>query len=92
MTGGQAQIDAESQLAADAHGRLESLLRGTRTEECRKEVIGAFQGYMGAQALVSTRILPQEILPPRVIFVQRFVFFSARGGFPLVGWYLKEPR
>lgn len=53
MTGGQAQIDAESRLAADAHGRLESLMRNTRTDECRKQVIDAFQGYMGAQALVS---------------------------------------
>lgn len=52
MTGGQAQIDAETKIAAHAHGRLESLLRGARTEECREEIVTAFQRYMGAQALV----------------------------------------
>lgn len=53
MTGGQAQIDAETKLAGHAHGRLESLLRGARTDECRGEIITAYQRYMGAQALVS---------------------------------------
>lgn len=54
MTGGQAQIDAERRIATDAHGRLESLLRNARTDECRTEIIDAFQAYMGAQALVSS--------------------------------------
>ena len=53
MTGGQAQLDVETQLAGEAHSRLESLLRGVRTEECRKEIMDAYQTYMGAQALVS---------------------------------------
>lgn len=57
MTGGQAQIDAESKLAAHSHGRLESLLRGARTDECRDEIITAYQRYMGAQALVSRRLV-----------------------------------
>lgn len=52
MTGGQAQIDAETRIAWDAHGRLESLLQGTRTEECRGEIIKTYQEYLGAQALV----------------------------------------
>eukprot|EP00903_Cladosiphon_okamuranus_P012640 g11825.t1 len=58
MTGGQAQIDVETKLAAHSHGRLESLLRGTRTDECRAEIITAYQRYMGAQAL--ERSLPFE--------------------------------
>lgn len=53
MTGGQSQIDAETALATHVHVRLESLLRGTRTEECREQVIKAYKGYLGAQALVS---------------------------------------
>ncbi|CAM9998718.1 unnamed protein product [Ascophyllum nodosum] len=58
MTGGQAQLDVETQLAGEAHSRLESLLRGVRTEECRKEIMDAYQTYMGAQAL--ERALPFE--------------------------------
>lgn len=53
MTGGQAQIDAETKVAAHSHGRLESLLRGARTDECREEIVTAYERYMGAQALVS---------------------------------------
>lgn len=52
MTAGQAQIDAETKIAEHAHARLESLLRGARTEECREEIVTAYQRYMGAQALV----------------------------------------
>eukprot|EP00752_Nemacystus_decipiens_P009269 g8281.t1 len=58
MTGGQAQVDAETKLAEHTHGRLESLLRGARTDECRDEIIKAYQRYMGAQAL--ERSLPFE--------------------------------
>ncbi|CAN0074699.1 unnamed protein product, partial [Scytosiphon promiscuus] len=58
MTGGEAQIDAETKLAAHTHGRLESLLRGARTDECRTEIIEAYERYMGAQAL--ERALPFE--------------------------------
>ncbi|CBN74781.1 Xylosyltransferase, family GT14 [Ectocarpus siliculosus] len=58
MTAGQAQIDAETKIAAHTHARLESLLRGARTEECREEIVTAYQRYMGAQAL--ERSLPFE--------------------------------
>lgn len=53
MTGGDAQIDVERKLATDVHGRLENLLRGTKTEECRAEILKVYQDYIGAQALVS---------------------------------------
>lgn len=55
MTGGQAQLDAETKIAGHAHARLESLLRGARTDECREEIITAYQRYLGAQALVRRR-------------------------------------
>ncbi|CAM9872008.1 unnamed protein product, partial [Pylaiella littoralis] len=58
MTAGQSQIDAETTIAGHTHGRLESLLRGARTDECREEILTEYEYYMGAQAL--ERALPFE--------------------------------
>lgn len=67
MAGGQAQIDAETKLAAHSHGRLESLLRGARTDECREEITTAYQRYMGAQALVSDLVYNISIVPGKIV-------------------------
>lgn len=53
MTGGQLQVLEEAKIAGHVHSRLESLLRGTKTDECREEIITAYRNYMGAMALVS---------------------------------------